>query len=146
MRAVRPAPIPLLPQAAAGAGAVLGHMFPVYAGFRGGKGVATGAGAVAALFPPVVPPLLAVFAVVLFTTGIVSLSSILTATALPLAYLFLASGTGGVRPELLAFFAFLMTMIIFRHRGNIGRLLAGEERRFERIRIANLLRRRRDGK
>ena len=104
--------------------AVVGHCYPVYIRFRGGKGVATAVGAAAAV--SLVPLLLCavVFVVVVGLTRYVSLGSILAVTALPGLALILGGGT-----ETVLWGLAIAAIIVFRHRGNIGRLLAGRERK-----------------
>lgn len=108
--------------------AVLGHVFPVYTGFKGGKGVGTLAGAGIALFPLALLIVLVVFIVVLAVTRYVSLSSILGALAFPFAVYFI----GGERNAGLLGLAILVAVFIpITHRKNIKRLIRGEERKFE---------------
>jgi len=107
-----------------GVAAILGHVASVFLRFRGGKGVATAAGAFLALAPRGVGMACAVFVVVLLTTRFVSLSSIAAAVSLPLALW----GTGASRPVLLAAIA-LAGLVVIRHRANVARLLAGTENR-----------------
>ena len=122
------------PAGAAGAGgllagglAVLGHNFTPFLGFRGGKGVATGAGVFAVLAPPAVLASVAVFAIALLFSRTVSLGSILAAAALPLA-VWLTGGEGRV-----AVLALLIAiLVIARHAGNLQRLARGEEPRIGR--------------
>jgi glycerol-3-phosphate acyltransferase PlsY len=103
--------------------AVLGHLFPVYTRLRGGgKGVATAAGAFAALAPPAVLIALAVFVLVLALTRRVSAGSLAAAAALPPAVL----GTTG-SAVFCAGAGIAATLIFIRHAGNIRRLLAGTE-------------------
>ncbi len=110
--------------------AVLGHNFPVWLGFRGGKGVATSAGAVAGLM---VWPFLVAVCVFILTVAIfhyISLGSMVASAALVVACWFLLPApTGGDLPFFLMA-CLLFVMIIFRHRANIGRILAGVENRF----------------
>jgi glycerol-3-phosphate acyltransferase PlsY len=106
---------------AAGAGAVIGHCFPLWLGFKGGKGVATAGGVVLALTPLVVVPALAVFAAAFALTRYVSLGSILAALVVPVAaYLW-----GHVQAAEL--YLLLALLVLVQHRANIGRLLAGKE-------------------
>ncbi|MDW8369501.1 MAG: glycerol-3-phosphate 1-O-acyltransferase PlsY [Geminicoccaceae bacterium] len=107
--------------AAAGAGAVIGHCFPLWLGFKGGKGVATAGGVILALTPLVVLPALAVLALAFALTGWVSLGSILAALAAPLAAWLL----GHVQAAEL--YLLLAALVIFQHRANIARLLRGQE-------------------
>jgi glycerol-3-phosphate acyltransferase PlsY len=102
--------------------AVLGHCFPVYIGFRGGKGVAAAAGAMAALAPLAAAAALGVFIAVVAAVRYVSLGSILAAAAFPgFAFLFGPGGTTAV------WSLPIVGLILLRHAGNMGRLLAGKE-------------------
>jgi glycerol-3-phosphate acyltransferase PlsY len=104
--------------------AVLGHMYPVWLSFRGGKGVATGAGAFLPLCPVAAAGGLAAFAVVTALTRYVSLGS--CAGALTLAALTFVVGA----PRALGWCATgAALLIVWKHRGNLGRLLRGTERR-----------------
>ena len=114
-------------QLAYGAAAIVGHMFSIYVNFRGGKGVATGAGVFLALAPLAVLGGLLIWGALVFTTGYVSLASIVAAGALPVLVLVL-QGTGPIFVLALALAAF----VIFAHRANIKRLMRGEEHRFRR--------------
>ncbi len=112
---------------AAGIAAILGHVFPVWLGFRGGKGVASGLGVFLALTWPSALAILAVFLVVFFLTRYVSLASIVAAAAFPLfGFHFVALRT----PIVIAGFLFIPLLIIVKHHQNIRRLLAGTESRF----------------
>ena len=113
----------LLPSLAASA-AVLGHMFPVWLGFRGGKGVATGAGAFLPLAPAATGLALGAFAVALLVTRYVSLGSI--TGALCLAVFSFVFGA----PAAVAWSATAMAvLIVWKHRGNLERIAKGTERR-----------------
>ena len=114
---------------AAAVAAVLGHVFPVWLAFRGGKGVATALGVCLALTWPSALGAVLVFAVVFALSRYVSLASILSALALPVfAYYFARPWT-----PIMAFgFLFLPFLIIVKHHGNIQRLLSGTESRFGR--------------
>lgn len=104
-----------------GLGAVVGHCFPIWLRFAGGKGVATAAGVLLALTPPVCLLALAVFAAVVGLTRYVSLGSILAAiAAVPLALLF-----GNVQAA--EMYVLLALIIVAKHHANIRRLLAGNE-------------------
>ena len=105
--------------------AVLGHCFPVYIGFKGGKGVATAAGAMFAIAPLAAALSLAVFVAVVALTRYVSLGSILGALLFPLFMALLRF------PGLLIELSLpILLVILVRHAGNIGRLLSGRERKF----------------
>lgn len=112
-----------------GAAAIVGHVYSFWVGFRGGKGVATGAGVFLALAPWAVLVVLLLWIAVFATTRIVSLGSILAAAALPAAvFLTPVRGGGAVQGFSFALSAF----VIFAHRSNIRRLLRGEEPSFRR--------------
>lgn len=107
--------------------AVLGHCYPVWLRFRGGKGVASALGVFLALTWPSALCILAVFIVVVALTRFVSLASIIAAAALPFfAFYFVASRA----PITIAGFLFLPILIIAKHHQNIRRLLSGTESRF----------------
>jgi glycerol-3-phosphate acyltransferase PlsY len=110
----------------AGIIAILGHIFPVFAGFRGGKGVATVFGVFLAIQPLLTISSMGVFLVVLFLTGIVSISSMTAGISFPV-FLFLFFDT----PSLLfKIFAIIVgTALLVTHRKNIGRIWRGEETR-----------------
>jgi glycerol-3-phosphate acyltransferase PlsY len=112
-----------LPAAAATA-AVVGHVFPVWLGFRGGKGVATGAGAMLPLAPAATGLAVLCFALVLAATRYVSLGSMVGATSLA-AFAFVTQDHRAVAWAATACAA----LIVFKHRGNIARLRRGQERR-----------------
>jgi len=111
-----------------GLAALLGHVFSVFVRFRGGKGVATGAGIVLGLAPWAFLAAFAVWAVVVAATGYVSLGSMLAAILLPPAVYFLHPE----RRDLVWLFALIAALIVFFHRANIKRLAAGTEHRFGR--------------
>ena len=124
-----------LPWAAAAA-AVLGHVWPVFHGFRGGKGAGTLVGALLVLWPLAVAVLIGVWLLVLSVWGYVGLSTILAAASLvPLALL------DGAAPLRLGFALAFALFILFTHRSNVARLRAGTESRFERVRLWRRLRR-----
>ena len=111
---------------------VLGHSFPVWLRFKGGKGVATSAGALFGLMPFVALIAVAVWLIIFQLTRYVSVASMIAALAVPIAILsmmFLGQ-TGGA--GLLYFSICLAAVIIFRHRSNLSRLVRGTEPRFKR--------------
>jgi len=108
--------------AAAAIAVIVGHIFPVWLGFRGGKGVATGAGVFLVLAPVAVLCAGVVFLAIVFATRYVSLGSIVGAAAIPL-FIWLQSDS---RPLLIAA-GLGALLIVFAHRGNIGRLARGTE-------------------
>ena len=110
--------------------AIAGHVWPVFHGFRGGKGAATLIGGLAVAWPLALVPVLATWVVSLVLTGYVGLSTILAALALA-AY-------SAVPPTIAARVAFALVvaaLITFTHRDNLRRLRAGTESRFERARL-----------
>jgi acyl phosphate:glycerol-3-phosphate acyltransferase len=114
---------------ACGAVAILGHVFSVFVGFKGGKGVATAAGVMLGLAPVALAASAVVWAVLVRLTGYVSLGSIAAAAVLPLAvYTLEDSGT----PALFWIATAIAAAVIILHRRNIQRLLKGTENRFGR--------------
>jgi glycerol-3-phosphate acyltransferase PlsY len=110
--------------AVAGTAAVVGHIYPVWLGFRGGKGVATAAGAFAVLAPMLTAGAAAVFMVTVALTRYVSLGSLLAACVL-------CAGAWWLGPRTMAVAASVVgALILFAHRGNLSRLWAGTERAF----------------
>jgi len=118
------APDQELTWALAAVAAVLGHMYPVWLRFQGGKGVATGFGAFAPLAPVAALGATVLFLLTLGATRFVSLSSIVGAVSL----FFFALVLGGPSPVVWAA-AFTAGLVVLRHRSNVRRLWAGEERR-----------------
>ena len=106
-------------------GAIVGHSYSCFIGFRGGKGVATSIGGLLALCWPVALSGVAVWVVVFYATRYVSLASILLAASLPVSAWLLQR-----TPFLTMFFGLLAVFILLRHRTNITRLFAGTERKF----------------
>jgi glycerol-3-phosphate acyltransferase PlsY len=110
--------------ALAGLAAVVGHIYPVWLRFRGGKGVATAAGVFSVLTPFAVAPAAVVFVLTVWATRYISLGSILATLALgPIAW------TTGASSTATATAAAVAALIVFRHRSNIGRLRDGSEPR-----------------
>jgi acyl phosphate:glycerol-3-phosphate acyltransferase len=104
--------------------AVLGHIFPVFAGFRGGKGIATLLGVVTALFPAAVGVCFIVFLLVFIPTRYVSLASITTAISFPLVLIFIF---GENQLPFMIFSWVVAVLVPLTHHKNIRRLLKGEE-------------------
>ncbi len=118
-------------QLIAGCAAIVGHIWTVFASFRGGKGVGTAAGMLLALYPEALLICALVFAAMIFSTRIVSISSITAAIMLPVVLsIFRYLMSRPVAPSLYVFSFFAAGLIIFTHRSNIRRLLAGTENRF----------------
>jgi glycerol-3-phosphate acyltransferase PlsY len=112
---------------AAGIAAVLGHIFPIWLRFKGGKGVATGLGVDLALAPLAALCSLGIFIVVLAITRYVSLASILAAFMLPVFCLVLMPDRS---PVFVGGMIFLALLVIAKHHANIARLMQGKESRF----------------
>ena len=110
--------------AAAGIAAVVGHVYPLWLRFRGGKGVATAAGVFAILTPLALAPAAAIFVATVWATRFISLGSLVATLALAPIALALGSSAAVVGAA-----GAVAVLIVFRHRTNIGRLLAGTERR-----------------
>jgi len=116
--------------AVAGVVAVLGHIFPVWLRFRGGKGVATALGVFLMLSPAVVLIGLIVFAITLALTRYVSLASLVMLCSIAIASLFLMVLDPLELPDAVA--AILIAgLVVFAHRANIQRLMAGTESKFD---------------
>lgn len=111
----------------AGLGAILGHNYTCWLGFKGGKGIATSAGVLLALFPKAFGVVLAVWALVFAVGRYVSLASISAAVALPVAV-----GAFGYGTERIAVAVLMSALAIYKHKSNLQRLLAGTEHRFGR--------------
>ena len=113
--------------------AMLGHVFPVYLGFKGGKGVSTAAGAALALCPLAVVIAGAVWAGVFFLSRYVSLASLAAALALPVSAWLLKFFAGFALPLPIGLLLILFVILTFwRHRSNIVRLMNGTESRFQK--------------
>ena len=121
-------------QVAGAVAAMVGHVFPVFAGFRGGKGVATGAGALIVMAPAAAIFCALGFLLVVGLTGIISAASITAALILPIA---IALGAQGLPPNpwLLGLAIIIAIFIVFTHRANIRRILRGEEKSFAQFRF-----------
>ncbi|SUZ95658.1 uncharacterized protein METZ01_LOCUS48512 [marine metagenome] len=119
-----------------GFSAVLGHTYPIFARFKGGKGVGSLIGVLLALFPFAFPLCLIVAIFVVVTTGYVSLGSIFAAISLPIIILILP-GLGIITPNLsLVIFSLLVPwFVIYTHRSNISRIRNGTENRFDKALI-----------
>lgn len=110
-----------------GTAAVIGHMFPIYLGFKGGKGVATGLGVFLYLAPHAVLLSVAVFIATVVATGFVSLGSLLSSAAILPSLYFFGESTWKFFPA-----CFIVVMIWIKHHENIKRLLKGKEKSFKK--------------
>jgi len=118
-----------------GFAAVLGHCYPVWYGFRGGKGAATAVGALLVIQPLAIVPLLVTWLLVLVLTGWVGLGTMLAAISLVPAFIWLDAGNAKI-----VFGILLALFIVFTHRSNIRSMLNGTEYHFQRIWIWNWFR------
>lgn len=114
---------------ALGLASLIGHIFPVFAGFRGGKGVATLLGILCAAHPGAALICLGVFAITFLFTHYVSLSSIMAALTFPLTIMFVYHNT---MPGLNIFSMFVFAVVLITHQKNIERLIKGQENKIRR--------------
>lgn len=119
--------------------ATLGHVWPLWHGFRGGKGAATAVGGVVVLWPQIAPVLLALWILALILSGYAGLSTILAGLTLAAAALLLPDAAEPLRPWVCAGIALLL---LYTHRGNLQRMRAGTEARFDKARLLHRARRR----
>ncbi|MBV8062747.1 MAG: glycerol-3-phosphate 1-O-acyltransferase PlsY [Nevskia sp.] len=117
-----------------GVAVALGHCYPLFQKFRGGKGVATLAGVFGALLPWALPWMLLVFALAVILTGYVALASIGGALT---AYLYVALADGGVTSATGVFALAMLLLVLFKHRENIGRLFKGSEHQFKKAMLVH---------
>ncbi len=115
---------------ACAAAVVVGHVYPVWYGFRGGKGAATLVGVLAGLMPAALLPVLAVWLATLMVTGFVSFATMLAVASFPI-YLLLAFDQPPA--ALLAFGCAMLLFVCYTHRTNIGRIRSGTENRAQRL-------------
>jgi glycerol-3-phosphate acyltransferase PlsY len=114
-----------------GIAAVLGHLFPLFAGFKGGKGVATGAGLLLFMAPLEVGFAVLIFIIVVWVTRFVSLGSILAAFFISVAILIEKYIYGfPMGNEMVGLALVILALVLYTHRANIGRLLRGKENKF----------------
>jgi len=113
-----------------GLAVILGHVYPLWFGFRGGKGVATLVGAVLGIHPWLLLPMVLTWLAAVMLFGFVGLASMLSAFALAVA---IALSVGSPRAPLLTFGVLVALLIVFTHRSNIARMRAGTESRARRL-------------
>lgn len=118
-----------------GFAAIVGHCFPVWHGFRGGKGAATAVGVLCVIQPWALAPMLLTWLVVLTLSGWVGLATILAGVSLVPAFLWLKAG-----PAHLAFAMAVALFLMFTHRSNLRKMRLGSEYRFERAMLRNWFR------
>ncbi len=111
---------------------ILGHLYPPWLKFKGGKGVATSAGALLALTPVATLIGVAIWVIVFWLTRYVSLASITAAVVLPIVILVVSSQDQNKRKPLVYSSACVASVVIWRHRSNLSRLMRGTEPRFTR--------------
>jgi glycerol-3-phosphate acyltransferase PlsY len=121
---VEPELVPLV-SILAGVIAMIGHNYSVFLKFKGGKGMSTAGGFIAAIWPQIVPILFIVWVIVIAVTRYVSLASIIIAVLFPILVIVLDPSR--LRGEYVLFSAIAGAVIVYRHRMNIGRLIAGTE-------------------
>jgi glycerol-3-phosphate acyltransferase PlsY len=114
--------------------AAVGHVWPLFHGFRGGKGAATLVGGLALLWPQTLLPALLVWLFSLMWSGYVGFSTIMAGMAV-----FISALTWGVEPDRLVYAGAIALFLLFTHRANLARLRRGAEPRFERARVLGRL-------
>lgn len=117
----------------AGLSAVLGHMYPLYAGFKGGKGVITAAGMLYGVEPISISLAIIIFLIVLFSSRYVSLASIVASISYPIFLISLryAFGYTEIDGSLMVISTVIALTIVVKHHGNIKRLIEGNENRIK---------------
>jgi len=118
-----------------GFAAIVGHCFPVWHGFRGGKGAATAVGVLCVVQPLALAPMLLTWLLVLTLTGWVGLATILAGASLVPVFLWL-----GAEPVALGFAIAVALFLLFTHRSNLRKMRLGSEYRFERAMLRNWFR------
>jgi glycerol-3-phosphate acyltransferase PlsY len=116
----------------AGVMCIVGHSFPVWLGFKGGKGVATSAGVLFGLMPLAVPCVVVIWIIIFETTRYVSVASIVASASLPLVVGLFLHWNFLEGSALFYFSALIAALVVWRHRSNFSRLLNGTEQRFTR--------------
>ena len=116
-----------------GAAAVVGHVWPLWFGFKGGKGAATLVGVLLALAPWLLVPVLSVWVLALILSGYVGLATVVAALSAPAAWVL--AGAARANPELFAFTLVMSLFVVYTHRSNLRRMHAGTEERIDRVRV-----------
>ncbi len=109
--------------------ALIGHIFPVYVGFKGGKGVATLLGIAIALYPYAIIVIIGIFIIIFIITKYISLSSVISAIAFPFIVIFIFNSKSN--HWLIIFSIATAVFVLITHRKNIRRLVKGEETKFK---------------
>ena len=117
-----------------GIAAVLGHVYPVYYNFKGGKGAGTLVGILIGLYPFGLLIAFSVWSFVLVLTGYVGLSTMLAGITFPMV-IYVENFMGGLNSTIGSFSIIMALFLVFTHRSNIGRMLQGSENRFEKVMI-----------
>jgi len=117
-----------------GIAAVLGHVYPVYYNFKGGKGAGTLVGILIGLYPFGLLISFSVWLFVLVLTGYVGLSTMLAGITFPMV-IYVENFMGGLNSTIGSFSIIMASFLVFTHRSNIGRMLQGNENRFEKVMI-----------
>ena len=117
-----------------GIAAVLGHVYPVYYNFKGGKGAGTLVGILIALYPFGLLISFSVWLIILVLTGYVGLSTIVGGITFPMV-IYVENFMGGLNSTMGLFSIIIALFLVFTHRSNIGRMLQGNENRFEKVMI-----------
>jgi len=117
-----------------GIASVLGHVYPVFYNFKGGKGAGTLVGILIGLYPFGLIISFSVWIIILVLTGYVGLSTILAGISFPLVIYF-ENYSGGLNSNMGSFGIIIALFLVFTHRSNIGRMLQGNENRFEKVMI-----------
>ena len=117
-----------------GIAAVLGHVYPVYYNFKGGKGAGTLVGILIGLYPFGLLIAFSVWLFVLILTGYVGLSTMLAGITFPVV-IYAENFMGGLNSTIGSFSIIMALFLVFTHRSNIGRMLQGSENRFEKVMI-----------
>jgi glycerol-3-phosphate acyltransferase PlsY len=109
---------------------IVGHIYPIWYDFRGGKGAATLVGAIIGLQPPLLVPLLVVWFLVVAITGFVGLATMCGTASLPV---YVCVAENPVPPAMMTFTILVSVLIVYSHRSNIARMIRGSENRARRL-------------